>query len=438
MSIRTWLTPLITERLFSLQRLQRQRAAAERRRLRRDEPHRVDYFHQVDDPYCALMAARLQDLLARYDIALVPHMVGPPPDAAAPDRARLVAYSRVDAARLAQHLGLWFVDPGRQPAPEAVARAQALLLAAVPTGRFAELAGEVSRALWQGQPLPAPPGIVPAAPAAVQAHLAESQALRQRLGHYLGATLHYGGEWYWGLDRLHHLEQRLREVHAARGTAPGWLAAPELDAEGPAATPLQPGAPVVDFYFSLRSPYSAIAAPRVLALARHHGAAVRLRYLLPMVMRGLPVPPIKRRYISLDAAREARLHGVPFGRLNDPVGRPTERGLAVLAHADAQGRGPDFLLSFMRGVWSEGIDAGSDRGLQRIADRAGLGAAEVRAALADEAWRAQAAANRDEMADLGLWGVPSFRVGDVSAWGQDRLWVVREALQAAAMPRRAA
>jgi len=29
---------------------------------------------------------------------------------------------------------------------------------------------------------------------------------------------------------------------------------------------------------------------------------------------------------------------------------------------------------------------------------------------------------------LGLWGVPSFRVGDTAVWGQDRLWAVQQAL----------
>jgi len=81
-------------------------------------------------------------------------------------------------------------------------------------------------------------------------------------------------------------------------------------------------APAVDFFFSLRSPYSAIAAQRLFALANPAGIQVNLRFVLPMVMRGLPVPRHKRQYISLDAAREAHRLGVPFGRINDPVGRP--------------------------------------------------------------------------------------------------------------------
>jgi 2-hydroxychromene-2-carboxylate isomerase len=32
------------------------------------------------------------------------------------------------------------------------------------------------------------------------------------------------------------------------------------------------------------------------------------------------------------------------------------------------------------------------------------------------------------MIALGLWGVPCFRVDDVSVWGQDRMWVIEDAL----------
>ena len=41
----------------------------------------------------------------------------------------------------------------------------------------------------------------------------------------------------------------------------------------------------------------------------------------------------------------------------------------------------------------------------------------------------EAEANRLEMMERGIWGVPSFRVGDTITWGQDRLWVIEHALQ---------
>ena len=78
---------------------------------------------------------------------------------------------------------------------------------------------------------------------------------------------------------------------------------------------------------------------------------------------------------------------------------------------------------------AEGVDAGSDRGLARIATRVGLGAADIQAALDDDGWRAIAEANRIEMLSQGLWGVPSFRVeGCAAVWGQDRLWMVEDDL----------
>ena len=135
------------------------------------------------------------------------------------------------------------------------------------------------------------------------------------------------------------------------------------------------------------------------------------------------------------AAREARLQGVPFGRLNDPVGGPTERGLSLIPFAHAHGRAEAYLLAFMRGVWAEGLDAGSDRGLRAIVERAGLPWEEARAALADEGWRLLAERNRQDLLDLGLWGVPSLHVAGTATWGQDRLWQVREALAAIAHTR---
>jgi len=448
MSIRSLLMPAISQHLLSEQRLQRLRAKAERSRLASGRRHEVRYFHQVDDPYSALAAQVLPLLHARYDIMLLPQVVDPPPDAAAPDRPRLVAYSRRDAACLAAHLGLGFVDPGCQPAPDAVACATAQLVAAAVSGHFVARAGGLSARLWKDAaqaagrpaagrkldasatdpiagPVPAPGPMASAE--AVATHRAAAEAERKRLGHYLGATFHYAGEWYWGVDRLHHLERRLQDLGAQRRGVSGPLFAPDADLAEPVALR---DPPPIDFYFSLRSPYSAIVAPRVLALAQHTGAPVRLRYVLPMVMRGLPVPREKRTYIALDAAREARDRGVAFGRVNDPVGRPTERGLALMPLAEREGRAAPYLLSFMLGVWAEGLDAGSDRGLRRIVERAGLQWQAARDAIGDDAWRAVAEANRQEMLGLGLWGVPSFRVGDTVVWGQDRLWAIERALLA--------
>ena len=446
MSIKSLLMPMISQRLLSRERLEKNRARAERNRQSRREPHRIRYFHQTDDPYSALTACSLPRLAQRYQVEIDVSLVGPPDDAAAPQRSMLVDYSRLDAQRLAQRHGLWFRDLGAQADGQRVQQAGILLLDAIERGDIVTRAEPISRALWQadirqtdmrqtdllqqgllrGDTLQRDPrgGPLPTADA-LEAHLLDAQAMRRKQGHYLGATFFYGGEWYWGIDRLHHLERRLQSLGAQHDGVADLLYPPGDDL----ATLQDASAdPEIDFFFSFRSPYSAIVTPRVFALARHTGARVNLRYLLPMVMRGLPVPAEKRRYIAADAAREAHWRGTPFGRVNDPVGRPTERGLALIPLAEKLGLGEAYVSAFMHGVWAEGIDAGSDRGLRRIAQRAGLPWADARDALQDEGWREVAERNRQDMFARGIWGVPSFVVGDTAVWGQDRLWAVQDAL----------
>lgn len=383
----------------------------------------IEYFHDASDPYSHLVAQVLPALQARYGVEIRPHIVPPPPDWAAPDRARLIAWSRKDAAALAARAGLDYSDPGQQPPAERLAAAQDALAGAIARQRFTEDAAAIGTWLWTSE------GALPAGASDAAPALKEGNARRESLGHYLAGTLHYEGEWYWGLDRLHHLERRLQDLGAAR--EPGDTALifdpPALLEAPPAAS--APNGTELHYYLSFRSPYTYIAAERVKALADAYGATLRLRFVLPMVMRGMQVPRMKGLYILKDTAREARRLCIPFGKVADPVGKPVERGYAILPMAMSEGKGFDFALSFMRGVWAEGIDAGSDKGLKEISERAGLDWTAAKALVGGDHWQAEAEANRDEMMSLGLWGVPSFRVGDTAVWGQDRLWVIENALR---------
>ena len=371
MSLKSLIVPSVSARILGEARVLKARAKAEAARLAAGAPHRVEFFHDPSDPYSHLLQSVLPEFQDRYDIDLLTHIVSPPSDAAAPERERLRAYARADAERLAAKAG---------------------------------------RNIKLGELAPA-------------TDTAEGDARLAHLGHYQGGMLHYAGEWYWGLDRLHYLEARLQGLRAGPKAAP--LFAPPTVPSGAGDTDA-----VLHWYLSFRSPYTAIVRDRVKALADSYGAELRLRYVLPMVMRGLPVPPAKRRYIPLDTAREARRLGVPFGRVIDPVGKPVEMGFSLMPLAQRQGRGYAYVQSWLSGVWAEGIDAGSRRGLRRIVERAGLDWTDARDALGSDNWRAVAEANRAEMMERGIWGVPSFRVGDTITWGQDRLWVVEDALKA--------
>ena len=67
--------------------------------------------------------------------------------------------------------------------------------------------------------------------------------------------------------------------------------------------------PPLELFHSFRSPYSYLSLRRVYEIADAFGLELRLRPVLPMVMRGMLVPRPKLLYIAKDTAREAERLG---------------------------------------------------------------------------------------------------------------------------------
>jgi 2-hydroxychromene-2-carboxylate isomerase len=398
-----------------------------RRKLSGGKPT-VHFFYQVDDPYSHVAAQLLAPLAGRYGVEVKCWLVPAPDAAAAPEYELLLAYARRDAARVAREYGLEFPEGAAVPDATLVARATALLAKAVGRGNFVDIAVPAGEALWTGDKnalgrLQEEYGV--ASGAETESALRAGAAKRLKLGHYLSGMFCFEGEWYWGVDRLNHLEERLAEAGFDR--APGTpMLAPWRDLTL-APPPPSSRRPVIDYWFSFRSPYSWISVPRMRKLARHYNAELRLRFVLPMVMRGLPVPLVKRLYIVRDTKREAERAGLPFGTVVDSVGAGAARALAVLHHAIPLGKGEEFAELAGKAVFADGIDIATDSGLMDIARRAGLAPETVKKALADPGWEAEVERNRQALFEAGLWGVPSFRVEGMPAhWGQDRFWALEQ------------
>lgn len=307
--------------------------------------------------------------------------------------------------------------------------------------------------------------------------LRENEAILAANGHYFPGTIYYGLEHFWGIDRIHYLERRLLRAGLGRDES----LSPTFDRQSSYFMDSEPTrcgsddalfpAVSIKVYWSFRSPYSQLCLERLYKLARHYGVAVDVKVVLPMVMRGYSVPLTKRLYIITDCAREAE--GQCFGKVADPVGEPTKRAMCVLPFAEAQGKTEAFLKAWAECVWGLGYNAGSASGMRAIAARAKISwsgaiddaiardatceryycdpqqsSGQLRrtvsqlpiAAQAAAQWRQQVETNRQELAELGLWGVPSFAVIRVvegrqvvvgTAWGNDRLWLVERHLRTA-------
>ncbi|MEC8717273.1 MAG: DsbA family protein, partial [Pseudomonadota bacterium] len=291
---------------------------------------------------------------------------------------------------------------------------------------FAEEAYRLGTCLWQGEPLTMPPGRDGASA------VAKGTALRKRLGHYQGAMFYFEGEWYWGLDRLRVLEARLGEEGFDReGGAP-------VVPEPPVPACADASAVTLEYFPSLRSPYTAIGHARVCALLERTSAALSLRPVMPMMMRGVPNPLPKQRYIITDAAREGRWYGSPLGRIVDPFGDPVTRAFALFPGAEALGKGLPFVTAYLRGAWVEGIDITREKGLQWVTAEAGLSWQALKADAKNHDWKAVLEDNLQALRGHQLWGVPSFRVsggtlpGAYACWGQDRLWRIEREIVARA------
>ena len=433
-ALQRWLTSRFMSRLVAPERRERQRARAERARVKEGRAHVIEYFHQVGDGYSHLTAQLLGRIKQRYHIELRCHLVSGPSGNNLPEPELLPRLAHRDAALIAPEYGLSFAAADTLPSESAVRQATALLAAQDSDG-FAQLAPRIDSAAWLDDQAAL------AALASEHGQATDQQATEslqagdarlRALGHYSGAMFYYEGEWYWGVDRLYHLEKRLGELGADRETgAPPLAARPSIE-----AGPLQDnGSLTLEVFPSLRSPYTAISFDRTVELARHTGVTLSVRPVLPMVMRGAPVTRIKGVYIFTDTAREAWEADVAFGKFYDPIGEPVRRAYSLYPWACANGRGNEFLSAFLRAAFAEGINTNAQRGLAHVVKAAGLDWNAAQAELGDPAWQELEEGNRNAMYSSGLWGVPSFRLLDsdkqelLAVWGQDRLWLVSREIQ---------
>lgn len=431
-----WMTSRLMTRLSRPAAVAARQAKAERVRIKTGSPHRVDYFHQVDEAYSHLTAQLLAPLAERYNIELHCHLVRGQEGRNAPEPELLSRLARHDAYLVAPGYGLSFAEHSEPPEPHHVDMATRIL-AAQPAVDFPRVVFGVSEAVWRSdgatlERLAADHGMVTSEEASMAVEA--GTAKRRELKHYSGAMFHYGGEWYWGVDRLSHLEERLADLSADRRQGEPLIAPrPAIDLGGH----VDEGHYSLELYASLRSPYTAMVFDRAVAFAEESGVTLTLRPVLPMVMRGVPATREKGMYIFMDAAREARAAGVPYGNFYDPIGDPARRCYALYPWAAEQGKGVPLFSSFLRHAFVLGVNTNNDRGLKKVVEAAGLDWSAAQAHRHDTAWEAVLEENRQAMYGAGLWGVPSFRLLDpagetmLATWGQDRLWLVAHTLQAA-------
>ncbi len=421
MNLQTRIRSFAMRRFSSPTYLDKARSKARRQRERSGHPPTVLYFHQVDDPYSHLAVQKLDALQDRYQVDFETYLVSAPGAAYQGSATQFSHWGWRDAAAVAPNYGVMFTPALEEPSADNVLNAIEEIARHLNTPDFADNAFRVGQKLWSGEQIANSKNSGNA-----ESALDQGNALRQRLGHYQGAMFYFEGEWFWGIDRIRSLEERLiAEGFTKDGDA---LCVPE---PAPATTHRNAGDVTLEYFPSLRSPYTAIGHQRVLDLIDRTGVTVILKPVMPMMMRGIPAPREKQRYIITDSGREGRAHGQPFGKIVDPFGEPVKRAFALYA-AIAEEQGMNFITTYLKAAWFDGVDITTTNGLKQVVSAAGLDWDYLHQAMQTTDWEAKLDSNLSELQTAGLWGVPSFRVSGgnrnepFACWGQDRIWRVED------------
>jgi 2-hydroxychromene-2-carboxylate isomerase len=184
----------------------------------------------------------------------------------------------------------------------------------------------------------------------------------------------------------------------------------------------------IDYYLFPLSPFSYLAGMKLEEIAARREATVVYKpFDLFSVFQavGTPKPgdrhPNKQRYRLQDIARVARMNGMPVNlRPAHWPTNPVPASAAIITAAKAgSGDVGRLVHALMRAVWAEDRDIADDA---VIADS--LAAAGFDAGIAAKGMLAGVETyqrNTEAALAAGVFGAPSYVVGEEVFWGQDRL-----------------
>ena len=193
----------------------------------------------------------------------------------------------------------------------------------------------------------------------------------------------------------------------------------------------------VEYYFDFGSPAAYLASTQLNALASDTGATVVWR---PMLLGGVFVAtgnhspasvPAKGKYIFGDFARFAKRYGVPL-KVNPffPINTITLMRIAVGLQLRKDPRFMDYCTAMYRAIWVDAQNMNDPATVATVLQAAGFDAPALLALAGEQAVKDKLKSETELAVARGIFGAPTFFVGEQMFWGQDRLDFVREALAA--------
>ena len=184
------------------------------------------------------------------------------------------------------------------------------------------------------------------------------------------------------------------------------------------------------FWFELASSYSYLSAMRIDPMAEARGVAVEWRPFPLGPIFGAQgwdnspfnIYPVKGRYMWRDMERLCDARGLPFLPIDDARNFPQNsiRALRVSLAALETEKGRDFVRALYLAQFGDGQDITEAGTIRAALAKSGL-PEELAEAADDPAYKDALKANSAASIAAGLFGAPSFTVGQEVFWGDDRL-----------------
>ena len=186
----------------------------------------------------------------------------------------------------------------------------------------------------------------------------------------------------------------------------------------------------IDYYFATVSPYAYLGHDRFVAIAKKHGATVAVKpvnlgEVFP-VSGGLPLSkraPQRQAYRLVELQRWAQFLNKPMQI--QPAFFPVNGDLAAYWIIAALELGPTQALALAgavgRATWEQERNIADAATMQAIAEECGFPAAALAARSQAPDIAEKYAENTREAITRGVFGAPTYVVGDELFWGQDRL-----------------
>jgi 2-hydroxychromene-2-carboxylate isomerase len=228
-------------------------------------------------------------------------------------------------------------------------------------------------------------------------------------------TFSVGDKIWWGQDRMHFVESALGgDPEIEPSVAPGSTA----------------NGRVLTFFHDFSSPFSYLASTQIERIAAQRGASVQWRpILLGALFKSIGTPnvplfamaPAKMRYVQRDLFEWSQWWGVGF----DFPGVFPIRSVLALRVALQE---PKATAPLYAAAWVEGRDISDPEVVGSILDAHGLDSPALVAGAQDPRIKQALRDNTAAAESAGACGVPTFQLGDVLIWGQDRLHMVAHLL----------